>query len=62
MKLIDLTGQTFGYLTVIERDYEYQKLKNADKPFWKCKCKCGNIVSVLGKSLREGNTKSCGCL
>lgn len=62
MKLIDLTGQKFGRLEVICRDFEYQKNKNADKPYWKCRCECGKIISVLGKSLREGNTKSCGCL
>ena len=62
MKLIDLTGQTFGNLTVIERDWEYQKKNNYEKPYWKCQCSCGNIISVLGKSLREGRTVSCGCL
>lgn len=61
MKLIDLTGQKFGRLEVICRDFEYQKSKNADKPYWKCRCDCGKEISVLGKSLREGNTKSCGC-
>lgn len=61
MKLIDLTGQKFGRLEVICRDFEYQQQKQADKPYWKCKCDCGKIISVLGKSLREGNTKSCGC-
>lgn len=62
MKLIDLTGKTFGNLTVIERDWDYQKEHNYIKPYWKCRCSCGNIVSILGKSLREGRTVSCGCL
>lgn len=62
MKLIDLTGKTFGNLTVIERDWDYQKEHNYIKPYWKCRCSCGNIISVLGKSLREGRTVSCGCL
>lgn len=62
MKLIDLTNKKFGKLLVLGRDIEYQKLKKADKPYWKCQCDCGNIVTVLGKSLREGHTKSCGCL
>ena len=62
MKLIDLTGKTFGNLTVIERDWEYQKKNNYEKPYWKCQCSCGKIVSVLGKSLREGTQISCGCL
>ena len=28
---------------------------------WNCKCKCGNELVVLGKHLRSGNTRSCGC-
>lgn len=59
--LIDLTGKIFGQLTVISRDYETQKAKNEAKPIWKCQCTCGNMISVLGKSLRDGKTVSCGC-
>lgn len=59
--LIDLTGKIFGQLTVIGRDYETQKLKNEIKPIWKCQCNCGKVISVLGKSLRDGKTISCGC-
>ena len=62
MRLIDLTGKTFGNLIVIERDWEYQKRNNYEKPYWKCQCSCGKVVSILGKSLREGKTISCGCL
>ena len=31
---------------------------------WACKCLCGNgrIWSVLGSNIRNGHTKSCGCL
>lgn len=29
---------------------------------WKCKCSCGKVTVVPGKSLRNGNTKSCGHL
>lgn len=61
MHLIDLTGKRFGRLQVICRDFEIQKLKKAEKPYWKCLCDCGKEVSVLGKSLRDGTTKSCGC-
>lgn len=58
-KLIDLTGQKFGRLTVVERD------KNANKnygTFWKCRCDCGSIKSVASIALRSGLTQSCGCL
>ncbi len=50
-------GNTYGYLTVIERA-ENTKDGRAQ---WLCKCKCGNTTIVLGKHLRSGNTKSCGC-
>lgn len=56
-KLINEIGNTYGYLTVIER-----APNNKDgRAMWKCRCKCGNEVTVLGKHLRSGNTKSCGC-
>ena len=50
-------GNVYGYLTVIARA-ENDKSGRAK---WLCQCKCGNQVKVLGKSLRNGNTKSCGC-
>ena len=57
-KLIDLTGQRFGRLTVIER-VENDKQRRVR---WLCQCECGNAVAILAKSLRSGNTKSCGCI
>lgn len=57
MKMIDETGNVYGYLTVIERGPN-----KGDRATWKCKCKCGNEVIVTGKLLRNGHTKSCGCL
>lgn len=57
--LINLIGQKFGFLTVIERDLTVKDKKRA---YWKCQCDCGNIITVRGESLRTGHTKSCGCL
>ncbi len=54
----DLTGKTFGRLTVIERTKES---KNGRRR-WICQCECGNITEVKAQSLRDGHTKSCGCL
>lgn len=56
--LIDMLGQKFGRLTVIERAENTKE----GRARWKCKCECGNEVIVLGKHLRSGSTKSCGCL
>ena len=55
MKKIDLTGQRFGRLTVLELDHK------TTKTYWKCKCDCGNIVVVRSTCLLSGNTKSCKC-
>ena len=56
-QLMDLTGQTYGRLTVL-REGE-KKLKQRT---WVCKCSCGSIVTVSQMNLRSGATKSCGCL
>jgi len=57
-RLIDLTGQRFGKLKVIRR--VESRIKN--KPEWLCKCDCGNKSTVMGYRLRDGVTKSCGCV
>ena len=58
----DLTGQYFGRLKVIERVEDYIEKNGNKRSQWLCECKCGNRVKVIGKSLKNGNTKSCGCL
>lgn len=55
---IDLTGQKFGRLTVLERA---ENAKNGSAQ-WKCRCECGNIAIVRSDSLRSGTIRSCGCL
>lgn len=56
---IDLTGQKFGRLTVL---YESEKLSNGRR-MWVCSCDCGTTTNpVDGNSLRQGRSKSCGCL
>lgn len=57
-KFLDLTGQKFGRLTVIESTE--QQINNS--VVWKCKCDCGNIRFISSKNLRMGKTNSCGCL
>ena len=59
--LKDLSNQDFGYLHVLERD-KSKPQGSGYFAYWKCKCKCGNIVSVRSDHLRDGTTQSCGCL
>lgn len=56
--VIDLIGQKFGILTVIE----YKGSNYNGVAQWNCKCDCGNSLIVLGSVLRKKHTKSCGCL
>ena len=58
MKLVDITGQRFGMLTVIEKVYDRRRTPHTQ---WLCQCDCGNRVIVTGGNLRSGNTTSCGC-
>jgi hypothetical protein len=53
----DLTGQKFNKLTVLKLD-----LTKTNRPYWVCRCDCGNMVSVRADLLKSGNTKACGCL
>lgn len=55
-KVIDLTGQVFGRLTVIKRAENRGKIV-----YWLCRCECGNEVEVRGNHLKDGKIKSCGC-
>ena len=57
-KFIDLTGQKFGRLTVIERAENGKQ----GHTYWLCKCICGNKTIVRGNHLRKGLIRSCGCL
>ncbi len=53
-RLIDLTGQRFGKLVALEHIPK--------TPKWLCQCDCGNKTEVTSTNLRNGHTKSCGCL
>jgi len=56
--LKDLSGQKFGRLTVISR--AQNNIQN--RAMWNCVCDCGGGKTTLGVTLRNGRTKSCGCL
>ena len=56
--MIDITGKTFGRLTVVKNAGQ---AKNKEY-LWLCKCQCGLSTIAKGYYLRSGITKSCGCL
>lgn len=53
-----LVGRKFGRLTVIK---EASIVSNYRRR-WLCQCECGGTKTTIGKSLLNGDTKSCGCL
>ena len=55
--MIDLTGKRFNRLLVLARGPN-----KASKAAWRVRCDCGKLSLVIGRNLRSGNTRSCGCL
>lgn len=58
---VDLTGQRFGRLVVVEKDVPRITSGGIYKTMWICKCDCGNVTSCDSQKLRRGHTTSCGC-
>lgn len=57
-RALDLTGQRFGRLSILERG-ENDTRGNSQ---WKCVCDCGTTKIVRGYDIASGASKSCGCL
>lgn len=55
--LKDLTGQQFGWLTVVGRANQVGE----KPPKWACVCACGQRHVVSSPHLKTGHVKSCGC-
>ena len=53
-----LINSRFGRLIVLRGT---AKRKHNER-IWECLCDCGNIKEVATGHLRDGNTRSCGCL
>ena len=58
-KAKDLTGQTFGRLTVLR--YEKKGEGKQSRRFCLCQCSCGNERLIRPSRLTDGSRKSCGC-
>lgn len=55
--VLDLQNQKFGRLTAIEKSgVSNRQVK------WLCVCECGSSTEVVTARLRNGHTRSCGCL
>lgn len=57
-KIIDLTGQVFGRLSV----RGFSGLSRGGRALWVCDCGCGNTTIARSSALRRGHKESCGCL
>jgi len=58
-KLIDISGQHFGLLTIVCREGNQQGYSGT---IWRCRCECGKEVVVYKGNLTSGKSLSCGCL
>lgn len=57
MALVDLMGKRFGRWLVECICEDSGRVK-----FWRCVCDCGEKRRIVGGSLKNGTSKSCGCL
>jgi hypothetical protein len=55
---IELTGKRFGRWTVTGFAYRTEERRH----YWACVCDCGAEKAVLSDVLRNGKSRSCGCL
>jgi hypothetical protein len=58
MKKINLVGENFGKLLVIEE----KGINKWGNSLFLCRCDCGGQKVIPSANLREGRTKSCGCM
>lgn len=58
---IDIVGNRYGKLTVLERTEDYIQPNGNREVQYLCKCDCGNIITTRGRYLRRGTKVSCGC-
>jgi hypothetical protein len=53
---IEMQGRRYGRLLVTgpaeKRTFGY---------YWRCRCDCGKVTWIIGTTLRNGRSRSCGC-
>lgn len=58
--IMSLTGQRFGRLFVLSK--ASPQTVGDRHSFWNCQCDCGRSYVASSNRLRQGKTRSCGCL
>ena len=58
-RIDNLAGKRFGRWTVIEYSHRSPVTKRV---LWSCRCDCGTVKAVTVLSLKNGMSRSCGCL
>lgn len=58
----NMISNKFGRLEVLSLDRREKRNNGRYMYYWKCQCDCGRVCLVCTYSLRQGDTKSCGCL
>src|SRR5712664_2744145 len=59
-KVRELTGETFGRWTVLNRAPNRQQPGNGYVTYWLCRCECGTEREVSTQNLTH-KSRSCGC-
>jgi len=57
-RLIDLAGRRYVRWLVVSLS---EKRSKEGEAFWNCVCDCGKERAIMGATLRNGHSKSCGC-
>lgn len=56
-----LPGMRFGLLTIVEHVPRPEGRRTGGR-WYRCRCDCGNMTTKSQGAIRNGSTKSCGCL
>ena len=56
----DETGNRYGRLTVISREYPKRTLLQRHRAIWRVRCSCGTEMTVSGNLLRQRLYRECG--
>ena len=58
----DLTGRKYGRWTVLHRADSYVEPSGRKATMWHCRCDCGVERDIRAGTLKNGSSRSCGCL